>query len=199
MKHNPTLKALYLCNNPIGDDGVIDIAETLKVNTTLSELDLGGTQISTKGINHLAMALGKNKALNALDLTQNNINIDGFIALYKELKNNTNLTKLDLSVNGIDLNMLYIEDYLDSDDDIEANEEPNEKLHEKQNDFFTVYSDIRKICRRNSEKELLLANALPVLKVVAPEIPTHIANLLTTHLLITEDDAVTLRKLADLV
>jgi hypothetical protein len=149
--------------------------------------------------------LGKNKALNALDLSQNIINIDGFLALYKELKNNINLTRLDLSVNGIDLNMLYIEDYLDSDDDIEADEEPNEKLNEnenekpKQNDFFTVYSDIRKICRRNSEKDLLLANALPVLKVIAPEIPTNIANLLTTHLLITEDDAVTLRKLSDLV
>jgi len=79
----------------------------------------------------------------------------------------------------------------------EPKNEPDEKP--KQNEFFTVYSDIRKICRRNSEKELLLANALPVLKVVAPEIPTNIANLLTTHLLITEDDAVTLRKLADLV
>ena len=147
------------------------------------------------------MALGKNKALNALDLTQNNINIDGFIALYKELKNNTNLTKLDLSVNGIDLNFFYMEDFSDTDGDSEVYEEPKNEPDEKpkQNEFFTVYSDIRKICRRNSEKELLLANALPVLKVVAPEIPTNIANLLTTHLLITEDDAVTLRKLADLV
>jgi hypothetical protein len=76
---------------------------------------------------------------------------------------------------------------------------PNEKLHEKQNEFFTVYSDIRKICRRNSEKDLLIANALPILKVIAPEIPAHVANLLTTHLLTTEDDAVTLRKLGDLV
>ncbi len=147
------------------------------------------------------MTLGQNKALNALDLSQNNINIDGFKELYKELQSNINLTRLDLSVNGIDLNMLYIEDYLDSDDDSEVNEEskiePDEKP--KQNEFFTVYSDIRKICRRNSEKELLLANVPPVLKVVAPEIPTHIANLLTTHLLTTEDDAVTLRKLADLV
>jgi hypothetical protein len=97
--------------------------------------------------------------------------------------------------------MFYIEDYLDSDDDIELDEEPNKEPYEKpkQNGFFTVYSDIRKICRRNSEKDLLLANAIPVLKVVAPEIPADIANLLTTHLLITEDDAVTLRTLGDLV
>lgn len=97
--------------------------------------------------------------------------------------------------------MLYFEDFSDSDDNSEIYEEPNIESDEKpkQNEFFMIYSEIRKICHRNSEKEFLLANALPVLKVVAPEIPADIANLLTTHLLITEDDAVTLRKLGDLV
>jgi hypothetical protein len=45
----------------------------------------------------------------------------------------------------------------------------------------------------------LIGNATPVLKILAPELPTEIANLLSQQLLITENDAATLRKIGELV
>ena len=100
-------------------------------------------------------------------------------------------------MNGTDIDIFFDVNYIIADEDSELDEETVEKYNE--NEFLTEYSEIRKICQRNSEKELLLANALPILQVLNPEIPKDIANLLVRELLTTEADAATLQRIGNLV
>ena len=198
---NSTLKKLVLCNNFIDDDGVVNIVDFLKVNTSVSELDLGGNRIGDIGATHIALALRENTALNTLDLSSNKIELKGFNSLRLGLKNNTTLTKIKLSVNGFDIDMFNMEDYLDSNEDSETDEDLVDIDHG--NTLFTAYLDIRKICNRNKDKELLLKKATPVLKKLSElsptSLPTEIAELIAQQLVTTEFDAATLRRIGDFV
>ncbi|KAL5417554.1 hypothetical protein PMIN03_001512 [Paraphaeosphaeria minitans] len=64
------LDALYISNNPLGDDGVIALAQGLKKNKTLSRLSLQSVGMSDDGVIALCAALGKHPAIKTLDFGQ---------------------------------------------------------------------------------------------------------------------------------
>eukprot|EP00003_Mantamonas_plastica_P024677 TRINITY_DN463_c2_g1_i5.p1 TRINITY_DN463_c2_g1~~TRINITY_DN463_c2_g1_i5.p1 ORF type:complete len:709 (+),score=265.49 TRINITY_DN463_c2_g1_i5:2258-4384(+) len=57
LKQNVTLTSLNLFGNPLGDDGVIQIAQVLKQNKTIVSLSLSNTEMTDKGLNAILQVL----------------------------------------------------------------------------------------------------------------------------------------------
>ncbi|KAJ7026739.1 hypothetical protein C8F04DRAFT_1399891 [Mycena alexandri] len=62
------LESLYLASNPVGDAGVLPIAEALKSNKTLLRLSMASTGLTSKGIVALSNALASHRRIMSLDL-----------------------------------------------------------------------------------------------------------------------------------
>lgn len=65
------LEALYLSNNPLGDDGLIVLSTGLDQNISLKRLMLSSTGATSKGVKALLHNLTKHSTLTTLDLSQN--------------------------------------------------------------------------------------------------------------------------------
>uniref|UniRef100_A0A3Q2C7U4 NLR family, CARD domain containing 3 n=1 Tax=Cyprinodon variegatus TaxID=28743 RepID=A0A3Q2C7U4_CYPVA len=80
---------IFLCSlqeNTIGNEGVIYLAEALKVNTSLQTLCLQGVSAGTSGAVAMAEALMSNQTLQTLDLRGNAVGMEGAKALANSLK-----------------------------------------------------------------------------------------------------------------
>ncbi|CAF0928526.1 unnamed protein product [Rotaria sordida] len=93
---------LWLMDNNITSQGILNLASTLNNNTTLEGLSLCRNGINDTDVFHLARALSNsNSKLNRLALTSNNITDEGVQHLAEMLKLNHSLTQLWLGFNKI--------------------------------------------------------------------------------------------------
>ena len=100
-ENDPTLTALDVNSNSIGDAGASALAEALKVNKTLMMLNVHNNDIGDHGASALADALKVNKTLTKLSLYRNSIGATGASALAEALKVNKTLTELNVAGNSI--------------------------------------------------------------------------------------------------
>ncbi|KXZ53740.1 hypothetical protein GPECTOR_6g657 [Gonium pectorale] len=95
------LQALVLRHNPLGDAGVLAIAEMLRQNTSLTMLDLADTHFSIQGLIGLANALTDgNTTLKILDLEDAQLQApqdSTYQHVARMLAANTSLTELSLA------------------------------------------------------------------------------------------------------
>ncbi len=77
LKKNVSIKELYLPNNQIGDDGIIEIAVAIEQNPTVQHLTLNCNQIGNAGATALAKTLSLNpsSAIDSLVLLPNGAKI----------------------------------------------------------------------------------------------------------------------------
>ena len=82
IKINHTLQFLYIGGNPIGDEGIAAIAQTLD-NAMISELYVWMCKITVTGAKARAASLINNHiaTIKSLDMEYNNITVDGAIAI----------------------------------------------------------------------------------------------------------------------
>ncbi|CAF3075217.1 unnamed protein product [Rotaria sp. Silwood2] len=93
---------LWLMNNNITSQGILNLASTLRNNPTLEGLSLCDNGINDIDVFNLARALShSNSRLNRLALTSNNITDEGVKHLAEMLKLNISLTQLWLGFNKI--------------------------------------------------------------------------------------------------
>jgi hypothetical protein len=105
------LTNINLASCLIRDDGVVAIAEALKVNTILTRINLGHNLTTNKGAISIAAALKINTTLTSIDLAWNNIGNEGADAIAEALKINKKLTSIALNGNFIridDMNRIGI-------------------------------------------------------------------------------------------
>ena len=94
LKINHTLKYLHIAGNPIGDDGISAISDSLHFNTTLIQLVARTCKFCVKGAESLAKMLQVNKILTHLDISNNDIGDDGITAVTCSVQANTTLLEL---------------------------------------------------------------------------------------------------------
>ena len=80
IKINHTLQFLYIGGNPIGDEGIAAIAQTLD-NALISELYVWECKITVTGAKALAASLINNHTIKLLYVRFNDIIVDGAIAI----------------------------------------------------------------------------------------------------------------------
>ena len=80
IKINHTLQFLYIGGNPIGDEGIAAIAQTLD-NAMISELYVWMCKITVNGAKALAEGLINNHSIKSLFVMENDITADGAIAI----------------------------------------------------------------------------------------------------------------------
>src|SRR5579872_2707730 len=101
LKHNQTLKQIFINNNPIGNDGAVAIAESLHNHPTINLLSLdniGATDPTAYAIEEL---LTKNHTITLIMLSSNNITLSGAQSLINGIKQNSSLRGLNLFQNPI--------------------------------------------------------------------------------------------------
>jgi Ran GTPase-activating protein (RanGAP) involved in mRNA processing and transport len=91
LKHDVDCNALWLKRNPIYAEGVMHIAELLKVNKTIKILDLHNCGVGLK-----------QSAYDALNPYENHMTTKGIEVLFDALKENKTLRHLYLDANAID-------------------------------------------------------------------------------------------------
>ncbi|KAL0251810.1 hypothetical protein GEMRC1_001022 [Eukaryota sp. GEM-RC1] len=91
----------YDKKNHIGDEGVIALAEVLKVNESVRDVFLNFNSISSKGAIALAEVLKINDNIVKLDISDNSIGDEGAVALAEALKVNSTVTAINLAHNSI--------------------------------------------------------------------------------------------------
>jgi len=101
LAHNHTLRALYLYNNSIGDEGAKRLADALIVNRTLKEVWLSVNRIGDEGARHLAGAIMINETLQTMGLSENSIGDLGANHLATGLMVNSTLRVVGLRGNKI--------------------------------------------------------------------------------------------------
>eukprot|EP01103_Thecamoeba_quadrilineata_P008354 TRINITY_DN18113_c0_g1_i1.p1 TRINITY_DN18113_c0_g1~~TRINITY_DN18113_c0_g1_i1.p1 ORF type:complete len:219 (+),score=14.83 TRINITY_DN18113_c0_g1_i1:112-768(+) len=100
LANSSSLADLAIIDIAINEEGIIAIANVLKVNSTLTSLKLNDNRIGDSEIEILADGLTTNTTLTTIDLSGNMI-ARGANKLAESLKNNTNITSLILSRNSI--------------------------------------------------------------------------------------------------
>ena len=80
IKINHTLQVLIINNNPIGDEGITAIAQTLD-NAMISKLYVWECKITVTGAKALAASLINNHTIKLLYVWFNDITVDGAIAI----------------------------------------------------------------------------------------------------------------------
>ena len=80
IKINNTLQVLNISGNPIGDEGIAAIAQTLD-NAMISELYVWVCKITVTGAKALREGLINNHTIKLLDVSGNDITVDGAIAI----------------------------------------------------------------------------------------------------------------------
>jgi Ran GTPase-activating protein (RanGAP) involved in mRNA processing and transport len=96
-----SLVELNISENPLGDAGVISIAQALSKNTTPITLHLDSVEMTLNGLRELVKMIRTNNTLKNLSLKKNEINDDGMILLLDGLKFNNVLTNLYLNNNKL--------------------------------------------------------------------------------------------------
>jgi hypothetical protein len=191
IKFNKTLTDLNFTNLHIDDDGIKVISEALAINTSLSKINLSNNIYSNNSANYLASSLESNRTIKHINLRLNLMGIEGYEILLKKLVNNISLTTI--SLDEVNPALLISEEF------VNTNERFQKHLTLPQGEYFKIYENIQSICHRNKEKEILIERAIPIIKLLALETPTEIANLISEQLLTTEHDAATLRRIGNLV
>ena len=102
QKGNLTMLGLS-CNN-LGESGISEISQALKLNSTLKTLTLSLNDIGINGAISLALSLSHNHTLERLYISNNNIMDDGIMAISEcfKITSGNNLTcikSLDISAN----------------------------------------------------------------------------------------------------
>lgn len=92
------LQIINLGQNPIGNEFLVEIKQTLKSNKSLSSIGLQATQLTCDGLKTLGEILqfGGNSTLQRIDLRNNELSIAGLTALSEALKSNKNIIRVDL-------------------------------------------------------------------------------------------------------
>ena len=141
--------------------------------------------------------MANNTALERINLSWNAIDDDGAKSVAKYLQINTRLTSLDLRNNKINKHNL--------DNLIEVFQK-NITLtslktysNKSRNSLMTHWKSTDLFNERNQQKGVLEHKGTISFCLLAPELPTEIANLIAQKLLTTVYDAATLRQLGDLV
>ena len=80
IKINHTLQVLNISGNPIGDEGIATIAQTLD-NAMISKLDVQWCKVTVTGAKALAASLINNHTIKLLYVRFNDIIVDGAIAI----------------------------------------------------------------------------------------------------------------------
>ena len=105
LRKNRGLRAIFVANNAISEDGGAEIAAALDPldggNDVLQSLDLGANELGVGGAKALAKALRRNKSLTALYLGSNGIGNKGAAAFAATLKSNSVLKTLFMRRNRI--------------------------------------------------------------------------------------------------
>lgn len=99
---NPNVRALYLSDNSIGDDGVEFFKRFLQTNPNLFVLSLNSNNISDRGLTLLAEALLTNMHLAVLELAGNHISVEGVRTVKKVLEQNHTVTYLLVDSKALD-------------------------------------------------------------------------------------------------
>jgi hypothetical protein len=208
LKNNKTLQSLCLGAIELHSDGIDAIFNGLKKNKALSSLKIGNNSIGNDTVFSIAQALANNSSLKNLDLLGLEMNIDDLKILSEALQKNFRLTNLKInnqppisydSDESISDRWLPNGRFFILNSDYESNSDEDKNHEQLKNEYLNHYDYIQSICNRNKEIALLAAKATPVLRILAPEIPSEIANIISEQLFIREDDAATLRRISDLV
>ena len=110
LRHQPSLRYLYLSYNSMGNRGATAMAEVLDDSSSknnnnnnscaaLQVLKLAHNQIGNAGASRIAEALQHNGSLQQLDLHGNDIQAEGLCAMADSLRHNTQLKLLHLQGN----------------------------------------------------------------------------------------------------
>ena len=91
------LKHLEISDNPIGDDGISAISDSLHINKSLIQLVAFNCEFHSKGAKSIAKMLQANKTLKYLDISKNQIGDDGTAAVALSIQANTTLILLNIS------------------------------------------------------------------------------------------------------
>ena len=94
------LKHLEISDNPIGDDGISAISDSLHINKSLIQLVAFNCEFHSKGAKSVAKMLQANKTLKYLDISENQIGDDGTAAVALSIQANTTLILLNISSCG---------------------------------------------------------------------------------------------------
>ena len=87
VRDHPSLETLWLSKNPLGERGVISVAEMLERNKTLEQLYLYGcTSLGVSGVTRLIESLQHNTELRQLWLPQKYRGIVISSELYKKVE-----------------------------------------------------------------------------------------------------------------
>ena len=202
LKNNTTLKTLYLNAIQLSCKGISAIAKGLQENSSLEGIEIKYNDFCYDSTEAIAQAIENNSTLKYIDLSGTCIDMLGVQGIAAALKNNTSIRNFFLSyefLNDNESDESDSDNYLRSDGFFEIDSGYKENRHEHEKNFLKEYAVIQLICTRNKEKEKLLERATLKMILLAPEIPTEIAYLLSEELLTTESDAATLRRLGDLV
>jgi len=99
LAENPSLTALSLWGNPVGDDGAQALAGALGA---LRHVNLANSRLGLKGAQALGSALAENETLTSLDVSHNQVGTQLGETLLEALKTNSVLCSLDLRCTGLD-------------------------------------------------------------------------------------------------
>ena len=95
MNMNTTLKILNISGNPIGDEGLQSIFNSLKQNNALKTLNVSHCDMTDAGVHSLAEAMNINTTLEKLDILGNNsITDNGLTCLVEVLSRSSRLVGL---------------------------------------------------------------------------------------------------------
>lgn len=197
MLVNTSLKKLNLWSTGPGEAGTNSIAAALVNNTSLKSLDLGGVSSIDSPLLSFGEALINNTSLTECNLGNTSIEFEDAKALAAIIQKNTTLTELGL--NMVDISPIALTTLRDSLNITTTFTRISVNDFDKNQALEAVEQYIKSFENRNQEKELLTAKATSVLKVLAPETPTEIANLISEKLLTTEYDGATLRRIGNMV
>ena len=97
LANNTTLKALWITDGSINDDGVITLVQSLKYNKSITSLYLNRNPgITSASAQSLAELLLHNNTLEVLEVWGTNIDTNGVLVLVETLKTNKGLRTLYL-------------------------------------------------------------------------------------------------------
>ena len=95
------LLTLSISKNEVGDEGIIELANSLEESTSLESLDLSSNKISGRGMKHLCESLKDLTELKILNVGRNKIQDEGVHCLSESLKSLKKLKSLHLERNEI--------------------------------------------------------------------------------------------------
>ena len=102
LRTNITLKHLEISKNPIGDNGISAISDSLhsKNNKTLIQLVVVSCEFHSKGAESVGEMMKANKTLKFLNVSNNLIGDDGISAIASGIISNTSTALIELNISG---------------------------------------------------------------------------------------------------